>query len=157
MRSQAVREEGFLSTLPARGATIVSGAPPDEEDISIHAPREGSDLCDFVGFVRWGISIHAPREGSDAGQGLGVVGVAISIHAPREGSDMAAFADAIRGGVFLSTLPARGATRPERQADALRRISIHAPREGSDCPSGSRASSKSYFYPRSPRGERPPT
>ena len=44
LRSQAVREEGFLSTLPARGATIVSGAPPDEEDISIHAPREGSDF-----------------------------------------------------------------------------------------------------------------
>ena len=67
---------------------------------------------------------------------------------------MAAFADAIRGGVFLSTLPARGATRcvtpltgagiflstlPARGAtrhqlfaDVEPVISIHAPREGSD-------------------------
>ena len=39
--------------------------------------------------------------------------------------------------LFLSTLPARGATRPLPPPRAWRRISIHAPREGSDlCPVG---------------------
>ena len=78
----------FLSTLPARGATKVLGrtqkrhlhfyprSPRGERQklpvlssewiqISIHAPREGSDklLLDFDRQVF--ISIHAPREGSD--------------------------------------------------------------------------------------------
>ena len=57
----------FLSTLPARGAT-----PPSRcrrrrlLQISIHAPREGSDPVRKVVLVPGlGISIHAPREGSD--------------------------------------------------------------------------------------------
>ena len=33
------------------------------------------------------ISIHAPREGSDLGFGMIVFLIRISIHAPREGSD----------------------------------------------------------------------
>ena len=45
---------------------------------------------------------------------------------------MAAFADAIRGGVFLSTLPARGATHVLVADTGRGGISIHAPREGSD-------------------------
>ena len=56
----------FLSTLPARGATGRRARVHHALKISIHAPREGSD-----GF-RWElqadnklISIHAPREGSD--------------------------------------------------------------------------------------------
>ena len=35
------------------------------DDISIHAPREGSDQPLHGGFIPQGISIHAPREGSD--------------------------------------------------------------------------------------------
>ena len=58
-------------------------------------------------------------------------------------------------GVFLSTLPARGATL----ADIAQRarhfvISIHAPREGSDSHRRPGAAAPPYFYPRSPRGER---
>ena len=57
--------------------------------ISIHAPREGSDLGGWNmsgGMIH--ISIHAPREGSDAAveEALETYG-RISIHAPREGSD----------------------------------------------------------------------
>ena len=33
--------------------------------ISIHAPREGSDLTVFHLWLEMDISIHAPREGSD--------------------------------------------------------------------------------------------
>ncbi len=55
----------FQSTLPARGATQTAEFITKYFDISIHAPREGSDLsADNPLCIAW-ISIHAPREGSD--------------------------------------------------------------------------------------------
>ncbi len=56
--------------------------------ISIHAPREGSDLYLGTDDPDEDISIHAPREGSDIMGGINDGNVDISIHAPREGSDM---------------------------------------------------------------------
>ena len=195
-----VRWATFLSTLPARGATVTAIKKSEYMKISIHAPREGSDhgCLRIPGDAN--ISIHAPREGSDrAARGESRL-KAISIHAPREGSDLFR---ALGGGtqrhfyprsprgerlfiiiffrrrrsyfyprsprgerptlwilqisrtVFLSTLPARGATRRPRAAGPEQRISIHAPREGSDPKSGSQGSRSRNFYPRSPRGERP--
>ena len=62
LRSSAI----FLSTLPARGATIDAVLLGDPLDISIHAPREGSDVLDLISLAANNtISIHAPREGSD--------------------------------------------------------------------------------------------
>ena len=56
-------------------------------DISIHAPREGSD--EYAEYIssKADISIHAPREGSDAVGAQTLLSMVISIHAPREGSD----------------------------------------------------------------------
>ena len=67
MRSRWTRcWTAFLSTLPARGATACSRFWTGCETISIHAPREGSDVRIVYGFgQRRDISIHAPREGSD--------------------------------------------------------------------------------------------
>ena len=78
----------------------------------------------------------------------------ISIHAPREGSDVSALVQTFAGWVFLSTLPARGATDRRRQAGGRLGISIHAPREGSDADAAQRPRRHKHFYPRSPRGER---
>ena len=63
--SETRRAQIFLSTLPARGATAVE--PPNDAGyiISIHAPREGSDLRPGGVPACRLISIHAPREGSD--------------------------------------------------------------------------------------------
>ena len=83
-----ITQSVFQSTLPVRGATF--GVPNQGRDgtISIHAPREGSDIirgngligvCSFQSTLpvrgatndllfpghEQGISIHAPREGSD--------------------------------------------------------------------------------------------
>jgi len=72
-----------------RGATRQTPKTSSEKEISIHAPREGSDV-DRVGWTVWvfQISIHAPREGSDVvWDHGGIVTLKISIHAPREGSD----------------------------------------------------------------------
>ena len=57
----------FLSTLPARGATKEPALMEVNLDISIHAPREGSDIDNNVWAPSSYISIHAPREGSDCG------------------------------------------------------------------------------------------
>ena len=100
----------FLSTLPARGATAAACAPSWAVRISIHAPREGSD----VRMQDW--------EGIEA----------ISIHAPREGSDRRCLAQMPGWAQFLSTLPARGATSRQQHGRHVEQISIHAPREGSD-------------------------
>ena len=39
------RESAFQSTLPARGATQNAAKDPLAQEISIHAPRTGSDMC----------------------------------------------------------------------------------------------------------------
>ena len=79
----------FQSTLPARGATITSARWSAERDISIHAPRTGSDYrAGRYNPGRKGISIHAPRTGSD------------DHHHRPQGCKVR----------FQSTLPARGAT-----------------------------------------------
>ena len=57
---------------------------------------------------------------------------------------------------FLSTLPARGATNHPALLAQSFHISIHAPREGSDPAPQFRLLPLPNFYPRSPRGERPP-
>ena len=101
----------FLSTLPARGAT------------------KDAELYEYLGII----SIHAPREGSDGRQCRPArPGKRISIHAPREGSDGLLMDYYTLADLFLSTLPARGATLAAVPALMLATISIHAPREGSD-------------------------
>ena len=79
----------FLSTLPARGATKAPAwgpAPPKD-----FYPR-------------------SPRGERHAVDGGAVAVLQISIHAPREGSDDTTIAAYQALGLFLSTLPARGAT-----------------------------------------------
>ena len=71
-----------------RGATAVLDGDIGGVDISIHAPREGSDLLSLFKFPNVWISIHAPREGSDSSDAaMTAISELISIHAPREGSD----------------------------------------------------------------------
>ena len=56
----------FQSTLPVRGATPNIYQHSKFLQISIHAPREGSDLAIPKALLSTvDISIHAPREGSD--------------------------------------------------------------------------------------------
>ena len=103
------------------------------------------------------ISIHAPREGSDQPQSKHPLFELISIHAPREGSDPVRDSSSLSTTAFLSTLPARGATEYGRSKAAQLQISIHAPREGSDPQTYfSFRQNGVDFYPRSPRGERHP-
>ena len=103
-------------------------------DISIHAPRGGSDFnAGKLVPIYVDISIHAPRGGSDLPATCKRQREGISIHAPRGGSDPPSGNGTVVGWEFQSTLPAGGATFSntacnKRHAD----ISIHAPRGGSD-------------------------
>ena len=57
----------FQSTLPGWGATDNAADGVPQVDISIHAPRMGSDRSlRAVSHPDRSISIHAPRMGSDA-------------------------------------------------------------------------------------------
>ena len=83
--------KGFLSTLPARGATLTKSRPRwTLRPISIHAPREGSDNAGRMD------SYHAAEFLSTL---------------PARGATQERFVQEYLVDLFLSTLPARGATR----------------------------------------------
>ena len=78
----------FQSTLPARGATMDIRTKWIFPDISIHAPRTGSDVYIW----RYGRSLSAfqstlPARGATMLPILYAKHPKISIHAPRTGSD----------------------------------------------------------------------
>ena len=126
--------------------------------ISIHAPREGSDTSHSTPKLsQLRISIHAPREGSDIARGTSCgQNCKISIHAPREGSDGLFFVIIIL--FYISIHAPREGSDDERKLKFLMSgISIHAPREGSDACLPGKGKGRNYFYPRSPRGERRPS
>ena len=124
----------FLSTLPARGAT---------------------EPCILV-FVRFNISIHAPREGSDRTGKIYLSVGHISIHAPREGSDPQTISAAR---CPLWDFYPRSPRGERRRRISLRHLGVQhfyprSPRGERPRPAPT-AWLPSYFYPRSPRGERP--
>ena len=106
-------DDSFQSTLPVWGATGLAAENGVILDISIHAPRVGSDVRLVHQKEEDKISIHAPRVGSD-GKILASYHIITSYFNPR------------------SPCGERRLFRPMR-IPACRRISIHAPRVGSDC------------------------
>ena len=147
--------------------------------ISIHALLAESDGVHYDNYnLHCVISIHALLAESDStfdvlavsalpdfyprspcGERLekfeGVIAIKISIHALLAESDPIMAYNIIKGKGFLSTLSLRRATsvRPEtRQHDV---ISIHALLAESDSQQPAGTTSTTYFYPRSPCGERP--
>ena len=143
----------FQSTLPAWGATESHGRRRRSIQISIHAPRMGSDGSSRQDRQRLPISIHAPRMGSDLPQETVRNEKIISIHAPRMGSDNRDACHVLRACAFQSTLPAWGATK---QWNTLPRCSIFQstlPAWGATCKRHS-GILLLYFNPRSPHGER---
>ncbi len=145
----------FQSTLPARGATKRSAPSTSTQKFQSTLPARGATRCPHIYLVCIEISIHAPRTGSDgcstAGQHFRVNFNPRSPHGERP---CRVRRYAVSQG-FQSTLPARGATvhagRGQEEADA---ISIHAPRTGSDVATVYAGTGQGHFNPRSPHGER---
>ena len=101
----------FQSTLPVWGATIQLTYTTTVEDISIHAPRVGSDRAALR---------LVPRL------------LVFQSTLPVWGATSSQSQNTNSTGGFQSTLPVWGATSGIVRADLQGRISIHAPRVGSD-------------------------
>ena len=87
--SGEVSFKAFQSTLPVKGATnsfppMVASIPSFQSTL----PVKGATAGRVRDHANRAVSIHAPREGSDLdGSPIGVAALRVSIHAPREGSD----------------------------------------------------------------------
>ena len=146
------------------------------EEISIHAPRGGSDDHGAVRMDGRGISIHAPRGGSDVEELAGGIrqvfqstlpvggatppcspaispGIVFQSTLPVGGATLTAIFE-VSTESFQSTLPVGGATSYHHQTGREQHISIHAPRGGSDFPGSTDSPGAKNFNPRSPWGER---
>ncbi len=144
----------FQSTLPARGATANSRAQPGERRFQSTLPARGATFVLPRRSRQINISIHAPRTGSDPdARTLGRRERPFQSTLPARGATLTARRKRLSKS-FQSTLPARGATHPARFFRHLdrfqstlpargatiallcpvisRAISIHAPRTGSD-------------------------
>ena len=78
----------FLSTLPAWGATCVDIHGTMDLEISIHAPRVGSDILHVPGVdFQTNFYPRSPRGERQEQRSVAPRGEVISIHAPRVGSD----------------------------------------------------------------------
>ncbi len=133
-RRSARSGRAFQSTLPARGATSRVAVLQGDKNISIHAPRTGSDLP-FVTFHQRNRVFQSTL--------------------PARGATVR---DALRSRLMVDFNPR--SPHGERLYDTstakkLHEISIHAPRTGSDLPFVTFHQRNRDFNPRSPHGERP--
>ena len=122
----------FQSTLPVWGATVVMGPPAICAKFQSTLPVWGATRGVYGIRIRADISIHAPRVGSD-GRSFG------SRSRRRDFNPRSPCGERLRWALnnrlfsqFQSTLPVWGATKPGVEAVRVQGISIHAPRVGSD-------------------------
>ncbi len=168
----------FLSTLPSRGATVTASIILDWL-ISIHAPLAGSDL-EYILDTSIRISIHAPLAGSDRIVHLPLIrerlfqstlpsrGATcnddtywrrIKNFYPRSPRGERPLKSTIQflHRQFLSTLPSRGATWSRTFGLYITGFLSTLPSRGATTGIPNWPWIPGYFYPRSPRGERPST
>ncbi len=122
----------FQSTLPVWGATVYRGGLRHKPDISIHAPRVGSDS--FWPAYSQNFFYFNPRSPC--------------------GERRASIKKLTERRIFQSTLPVWGATTGYSFKSRWVSISIHAPRVGSDGSLLPHTQHSPNFNPRSPCGER---
>ena len=123
----------FQSTLPVWGATLILCIIPHGIEISIHAPRVGSDFIGRMPIISLTLfQSTLPVWGATFSVRNLFLRRIISIHAPRVGSDLHRRRMSWLFVLFQSTLPVWGATGQAANAVLAMRISIHAPRVGSD-------------------------
>ena len=122
----------FQSTLPVGGATFLGLRSAPVRQISIHAPRGGSDDVGASGdLLHWNFNPRSPW-----------------------GERLSCSPSPFQPFTFQSTLPVGGATDNVSKSRIDLEISIHAPRGGSDPLRFLLMSHLRYFNPRSPWGER---
>ena len=144
----------FQSTLPVWGATAFDNALGVFDQISIHAPRVGSDKSRAgAASCRRYFNPRSPC-GERLGRGerfddLAIFQSTLPVWGATPGTGAKSYWVA-----FQSTLPVWGATISRLIVSYTHKISIHAPRVGSDQRERSSQTTRHYFNPRSPCGER---
>ena len=144
----------FQSTLPARGATMSKNKQAVRTRFQSTLPARGATTPKAHPFRRKQISIHAPRTGSDSSQKRLISPLwdfnPRSPHGERQKQEN----NTQNGRGFQSTLPARGATKSSRararQKEDFNPRSPHGERRARN----GRKRRNRYFNPRSPHGER---
>ena len=144
----------FQSTLPARGATPIKTWSCVARLFQSTLPARGATGSIQHILHRAEISIHAPRTGSDQSERRSRKFTANFNPRSPHGERHKPGGGAATTRIFQSTLPARGATRWFLHHFREVTISIHAPRTGSDPATFSGTGTGSHFNPRSPHGER---
>ena len=144
----------FQPTLPVRGATLLVDEIHQNDIISTHAPRAGSDHHSIDGVKVVFISTHAPRAGSDCVCILFWFQWLISTHAPRAGSDPCSEIGPAFSTHFNPRSPCGERHLAMDGTITTAEISTHAPRAGSDLICNYLTQKCKYFNPRSPCGER---
>ena len=145
----------FQSTPPARGATAKLQPSFSIRSISIHAPREGSDITLAPGLRYMAYFNPRPPRGERRVPLVDLVNDFLFQSTPPARGATRQLSRQTNVRIFQSTPPARGATGNSGASLPDGTISIHAPREGSDVRSKWRIMKPSDFNPRPPRGERP--
>ena len=124
-------------------------------EISIHAPRKGSDArCNAEYVCCKGFQSTPPARGATSTRGHIFASHRISIHALRKGSDCKSLAQVALNAVISIHARRKGATGVTVQEWISVAISIHAPRKGSDCRAVQGKRQCRNFNPRPPQGER---
>ena len=100
------------------------------------------------------ISTHAPRTGSDGGGGFGFSRRRDFNPRSPHGERRAAAPTEKQRALISTHAPRTGSDEYDALTDEQRSISTHAPRTGSDAFFAGCATSRGYFNPRSPHGER---
>ena len=122
----------FQSTLPVWGATAASMTAFRISEISIHAPRVGSDLPSAAKQADWGhFNPRSPCGERQKLRYLKLLPERFQSTLPVWGATLV-LSLCMEIFLFQSTLPVWGATGRMRKAVQKRTISIHAPRVGSD-------------------------
>ena len=144
----------FQSTLPARGATGISGSGHQYRAISIHAPRTGSDVRRRPAPCRrWNFNPRSPHGERRGNATLTQKNYSFQSTLPARGATWSECRSARRSGISIHA-PRTGSDASSVDLVALRKISIHAPRTGSDAESEIINNCTFDFNPRSPHGER---
>ena len=167
----------FQSTPPVWGATCLNKCATPRREVSIHAPRVGSDpVAQAVCGRRFGFNPRPPCGERRRNTGSGSRSSVFQSTPPVWGATCKApgwwrgrrlfqstppvwgATNVPRGAadstLFQSTPPVWGATCPNCAVAAALAVSIHAPRVGSDSNPYSLASGPTCFNPRPPCGER---
>ena len=123
----------FQSTLPGRGATLSPVLILGKSQISIHAPRAGSDVA-CLGSVLADLDFNPRSPGGERPTQRANADGKYHFNPRSPGGERQLSRESTNVfALFQSTLPGRGATRKLRLAYVVTaRISIHAPRAGSD-------------------------